>query len=75
MRKTEVAELKNKSISDLVKMVEKARKEIEKIRAEIILKKLADTNAIGKKRRSLAQILTILSMNKRESYDKSKEKE
>ncbi len=47
-----------KSITELEKEAENLREEISKLRFDLALNKLKDTNAIKKKRRNLARILT-----------------
>lgn len=47
-----------KSITELKKEVENLREEISKLRFDLALNKLKDTNAIKKKRRNLARVLT-----------------
>ena len=47
-----------KSITELIKEAEKLREEIAKLRFDLSLGKLKDTNAVKKKRRDLARVLT-----------------
>jgi len=47
-----------KSITELKKEAEKLREEIAKLRFDLSLGKLKDTNAVKKKRRDLARVLT-----------------
>jgi len=47
-----------KSLSDLQKEEKTLREEISKLRFDLSLNKLKDTNMIKKKRRDLARILT-----------------
>lgn len=50
--------MEEKSISELKKEAEKLREEISRLRFDLSLNKLKDTNLIKKKRRDLARILT-----------------
>ena len=49
-----------KSISDLKKEAEGLREEISRLRFELSLNKLKDTNMIRKKRKDLARVLTSI---------------
>lgn len=49
-----------KSVSELKKEAEKLREEISRLRFDLSLGKLKDTNMIKKKRRALARILTLI---------------
>ena len=53
-----------KSISELKKDAEGLREEIAKLRFDLALNKLKDTNMIKKKRRDLARVLTEIKQLK-----------
>ena len=63
MKKTRT-ELKNKSLKDLEKEEQKLREEIAKMKLEAKVNPLKDTNALVKKRKRLAVVLTLLSEKK-----------
>ena len=48
------------SITELRKEVEEQRKQLSKLRFDLSLNKLKDTNSLKKKRKDLARILTAI---------------
>lgn len=60
MKKTEIEELKNKTVRELEKEENETRKEIANLRLNFKVNPPKDTNLIIKKRKKLAVILTII---------------
>jgi len=58
------ANFKEKSVKELEKEITKLREEIAKLRVESKVNQPKDTNLLFKKRKQLAQILTILTEKK-----------
>lgn len=59
MKKTEFTQVKGLSTGDLVIKVGQLRKEIADLVIDKNMKKLKDTKAVFKKRKDLAQVLTV----------------
>ncbi len=62
--KKSIQKLDTKSIADLVKDEAKLRSEVAKLILERVVNPAKDTNMISKKKRELAQILTIMNVKK-----------
>ena len=62
--KKSIQKLDTKSIADLVKDEAKLRSEVAKLILERVVNPAKDTNMISKKKRELAQILTISNVKK-----------
>lgn len=60
MKRDALAEIKKSDKQDLTKTVAKVRKEIAALELDRVSGKIVDFKSIGKKRRDLAQILTVL---------------
>lgn len=73
--KKSIQKLDTKSIADLVKDEAKLRSEVAKLILERVVNPAKDTNMISKKKRELAQILTIMNVKKeKEQIEKIKAK-
>ncbi len=59
--KKETKELKGKSILQITKDVQTLREEIAKLKLEVKVNPQKDTNIIGKKKKKIATLLTVLS--------------
>lgn len=64
MRKKEIDELRNLSIKELEKKVNDLRKEIARLKLEVVVNQPKDTNILIKKRKELAIILTLITEKK-----------
>lgn len=73
--KKSIQKLDTKSIADLVKDEAKLRSEVAKLILERVVNPAKETNMISKKKRELAQILTIMNVKKeKEQIEKIKAK-
>lgn len=60
MKRNDLVEIKNSKIEDLIKKVISLRKEVADMVIDKNTNKLKDLKSISKKRKDLAQILTIM---------------
>ncbi|MBI2453372.1 50S ribosomal protein L29 [Candidatus Peregrinibacteria bacterium] len=63
---TSLNELKNLSEKELIKELEKARKEVLRYKIGIRMKQMKDSHTLKKNKKYVAQIMTILSESKKE---------
>ncbi len=64
MKKKEFIVIKGLSIKELITKVKEIKKEIAEMTMDKNMKKLKDLRAVGKKRREVAQVLTLLAQKK-----------
>ena len=60
MKRNDLAEIKKSDIKDLLVRVSKARAELTGLRVDKSMGKISDLKAVLKKRKDLAQLLTVL---------------
>lgn len=64
MKKKELKELRNLSISELENKANDLRREITRLKLEFSVNKPKDTNIVIKKRKDLAVVLTLITEKK-----------
>lgn len=62
MKKTDMVELKTKTVDELKRRLADLSDEISKLKTEKALGKLKNTNAISNKKKEIARALTFLSI-------------
>jgi len=67
-----IAQLREKTINELEKEIVKQRELLAKLRLQMKVNPPKDTNQLGKERKKLAQMLTILKEKKDEEILKKK---
>ncbi len=73
MKKTEIEELRNKTIEELMKEKDEMRKEIAKLQLDFKVNRPKETNLLVKKRKKLAVMLTMIGEKKRTKQNVKKE--
>ncbi len=60
MKRVNIKDIRLKSLKELSVEIDKVRKELSKLRLEQVSNPAKDTNLLKKKRKYLAQLLTVL---------------
>lgn len=69
MKKQDIERMSGKTYAELLKDLKEIRKELIKLRIDMSLKKVKNTNLVSEKKKNIARILTILSIKKEEQKD------
>lgn len=64
MKRTDFAELKNLDLKVLVTKIMQAKEELDGLVLDKNMKKLKDVNAVSKKKKDIAQMLTVVKQKK-----------
>jgi large subunit ribosomal protein L29 len=64
MKKQEFQSLKQKTDKELKEMLSTLKKEINKLRLEMALRKVKNVSSVGQKKKDVARILTVLKERK-----------
>lgn len=67
MKRNAFKELKTRTVSELNKMLTDSRTELAKIMIQLKAGKMKDVSLAGKKRKEIAQILTVISGKDKET--------
>lgn len=60
MKKSEVVELRSKSVGELKKILEEVKSETGRLMIEVKTRKFKNTASVGQKKKDIARILTLI---------------
>lgn len=72
--KKDIKELQRKSVKELYKELNEARKKLLKLKLELAQAKLKNHQEVPRARKNIARILTIISEKQWEEFEKSQDK-